>query len=388
MDEAPDKLPFDATKLFEALQYQLVIALEHCYKLKKGQRLWVEVYGDVTLEGAAQVEVKLYNKDLTDSHPNIWNTLKNWLHEDFDHAAYERLVLMTNQSFSAKSTLKAWNESKASERFDLLKAIHDGAETKFTTSGKKVPSESLALQREVMAGGIRQDLMEVLRRAVFITQSPSLGQRIDDFKSEHLKMIRESKHQCFLDDLLGFIGSAKFIESRWEITCEEFSAKVAELTKRYMKHSNVFPPVDAEALKQSVVIEDFDGRPFLQKIRDIGGEHRLKTAAYHLLVADAAIDEMFKDGLAFKFDVDRYKQNHLARHLDGRELAMLECEASCPEALKKESMKFFLERHQQEVVQFGEFEDTTVEFRNGIYHMLADATPVDEEDDFLWRLWP
>jgi hypothetical protein len=184
MDEASDKLPFDATKLFEALQYQLVIALEHCYKLKKGQRLWVEIYGDVTLEGAAQVEVKLYNKDLTDSHPNIWNTLKNWLHKDFDHAAYERLVLMTNQPFSAKSTLTEWNRSTSAERFDLLKAIHDGAEAKFTKAGKKEPSESLALQREVMAAGLRKDLMEVLQRAVIITQSPSLGQRIDDFKYE------------------------------------------------------------------------------------------------------------------------------------------------------------------------------------------------------------
>lgn len=388
MDEVSDKLPFDATKLFEALQYQLVIALEHCYKLKKEQRLWVEIYGDVTLEGAAQVEVKLYNKDLTDSHPNIWNTLKNWLHKDFDHAAYERLVLMTNQPFSAKSTLTEWNRSTSAERFDLLKAIHDGAEAKFTKAGKKEPSESLALQREVMAAGLRKDLMEVLQRAVIITQSPSLGQRIDDFKNEHLKMIRESKHQHFLDDLLGFISSTKFIESRWEITCEEFSNKVTELTKRYMKHSNVFPLVDTEALKKEVVIEDFVGRPFMRKIREIGGENRLRTAAYHLLVADAVIDEMFKDGLAFKFDVDRYKQNHLLRHLDGRELAMLECGARCPEALKKESMKFLLLRHQLEVLQFGEFEDTTVEFRNGIYHMLADTEPVDEEDDFLWRLWP
>ncbi|MOA45669.1 hypothetical protein D3C78_1680910 [compost metagenome] len=50
-------------------------------------------------------------------------------------------------------------------------------------------------------------------------------------------------------------------------------------------------------------------------------------------------------------------------------------------------MKFFLSQHQMEVLQFGEFEDTTVEFRNGIYHMLADVTPADEEEDFLWRLW-
>ncbi|NVL62695.1 hypothetical protein E0I00_28605 [Pseudomonas syringae pv. actinidiae] len=55
MDESSEKLPFNATKLFEALQYQLIIALDYCYKLRQGQRLWVEVYGDVTIEGDAQV---------------------------------------------------------------------------------------------------------------------------------------------------------------------------------------------------------------------------------------------------------------------------------------------------------------------------------------------
>ncbi|VFS82188.1 Uncharacterised protein [Pseudomonas aeruginosa] len=265
MDKLPDKLPFDATKLFEALQYQLVVALEYCYKLEKGKRLWVEVYGDVTLEGAAQVEVKLYADTLRDGHQNIWNTLNNWLNKAFDHRAYESLVLVTNQGFSPKSTLTDWNTSTAAEKFALLTAIYDGAEQRFTASKAKEPSETLELQRSVMVPALKGDLLEVLERAVFITCSPSLQQRLHDFKVLHLRAIRASKHQSFIDDILGFIGSTKFIDTGWEITCEEFTDKVAELTKRYMTHTSIFPEVDVDALKQKIDLDEIADRPLREE---------------------------------------------------------------------------------------------------------------------------
>ena len=93
------------SKLFEALTYPLVVSLEYSHKLEKGKRLRIEVYGDVTLEDVAQVEVKLYADALRDGHQNIWNTLNNWLNNAFDHRAYESLILLTNQEYSPRSTL-------------------------------------------------------------------------------------------------------------------------------------------------------------------------------------------------------------------------------------------------------------------------------------------
>lgn len=413
MDESSEKLPFNATKLFEALQYQLIIALDYCYKLRQGQRLWVEVYGDVTIEGDAQVEVKFYKGELTDSHDNIWNTLNNWLHVDFDYTAFQRLILMTTQDYSSRSTLVQWNACSAEDRFALLKAIHTGAEAKFAKPAKaaendeeepeaadaegsanagktkaKTPSGSLALQRKVMDPTRREQLLDVLGRVEFLTKAASLEERIESFKVEHLKMIRDSKHPVFLDDILGFIGSTKFVTSGWEITCEEFSAKVTELTKRYMKHSNVFPFVDTDALKAKVDLDAIDSRPFVQKIRDINADHKLHKAAFDMLVAGAVIDELYADSLAFEPDIKRYQEHHLSRHRVGRERAMRKCRTvTCPVQLKEESIDFYLERHDMDVLQLLEFEDTTFDFRNGIYHMLADVVPKDKDDELQWRLW-
>ncbi|MCS5514904.1 hypothetical protein NWF32_03245 [Pseudomonas qingdaonensis] len=69
-------LPFDATLLFKALQYQLLVAVEYCYDLAPDESLWIEVMGDVTVPGKTQTEVKLYSNSLTDSHANFWNTIK------------------------------------------------------------------------------------------------------------------------------------------------------------------------------------------------------------------------------------------------------------------------------------------------------------------------
>lgn len=388
MDKTPDKLPFNATKLFEALHYQLVVALEYCYKLEKGKRLWIEVYGDVTVEGEVQVEVKLYADVLRDGHPNIWNTLNNWLHKEFNHQAYESLVLMTNQEFSPKSTLTEWNTSTAAERYALLAAIYESAEKKFAGSKAKKPSEGLALQRSVMDPALKGDLLEVLDKAVFITGSPSLQQRLDDFKVLHLRAIRESKHQSFIDDILGFIGSTKYIDTGWEISCEDFNAKVSELTKRYMSHSSIFPEVDVDALEQTIDLAEIADRPFVKKIFEIDGEKRIKRAALELLIAGEVIDQLYADSLASPFDIQRYQKNHLDRHQDGRQGAMIDCmDETCQIQLKRKSLRFFFAQHSAPVVKLNAFEDTTPDFRNGIYHMLADVKADKLEDELYWRLW-
>lgn len=92
------KLDFDASKLYEALKYQIHVAIDYCHTLDKDDVLWIEVFGDVTVEGRDQVEVKEYSDSLTDSHENLWNTLNNWLKPDFNHQQYANLILLTTQA--------------------------------------------------------------------------------------------------------------------------------------------------------------------------------------------------------------------------------------------------------------------------------------------------
>ncbi len=83
-----EKVRQDATASTRGTIYQLCVAVEKCYELREGKKLLIEELGDVTIKGDQQVEVKQYSDSLTDGHHNLWNTLKNWMDDGFDHTQY------------------------------------------------------------------------------------------------------------------------------------------------------------------------------------------------------------------------------------------------------------------------------------------------------------
>lgn len=390
-------LPFDATLLFKALQYQLLVAVEHCYDLAPDECMWLEVMGDVTVPGKVQAEVKLYSDNLTDSHANFWNTVKNWLHEKFDRTSFKRLVLLTTQEYGAQTLLKGWNTATAAQRLAIMEEIAGPAPTADDEKAEvepdagevtPKPSKSRSLQQYVLASERRDALIEVLERMHITTGSESLEQRLKTYETRHLKPIRPSKHQQFIYELLGFVYSPEFVIGGWKITHQAFTDKLSELTHRYMKHPKTFPPVDMATLKKSVDVEEIRPMPFAQKIVEIGGEQYLKRAALHRVVAQTTISDLYKDGVLFKHMLDTYMGNHLTQHQFGREHAMLGCSGiACQTQLNTQSMMFFLDRNGLPAEPFCGLEHTMIEFRNGIYHMLAGEQPEDEDDEFHWKLW-
>nr|WP_259284728.1 hypothetical protein [Pseudomonas sp. 1079] len=154
------RLPFDATLLFKALQFQMLVAVEYCHDLDPNECLWLEVMGDVTVPGKVQTEVKLYSDSLTDSHANFWNTVKNWLHEKFDRTSFKSLVLLTTQEFGSQTLLNGWNTANAAQRLSIMEKITGPALTVADEQaevepdvGDAVPkfSKSQSLQQHVMA---------------------------------------------------------------------------------------------------------------------------------------------------------------------------------------------------------------------------------------------
>lgn len=391
------RLPFDATLLFKALQYQMLVAVEYCYDLAADECMWLEVMGDVTVPGKVQTEVKLYSDSLTDSHANFWNTVKNWLHEEFDRTSFKSLVLLTAQEFGAQTLLKGWNAATVAQRLSIMEKIAGPAPTtaderaavEFDVGvGTPKLSKSQSLQQHVMAPERRGALMEVLERMHITTGADSLEQRLKTYETRHLKPIRPSKYQQFTYELLGFLYSPELVIGGWKITHQAFTDKLAELTHRYMKHPKTFPAVDMATLKKSVDIEDIRPMLFAQKIAEIGGEQHLKRAALHRVVAQNTISELYTDGVLFKHMLDTYLGNHLTQHQFGREHAMLGCSGvTCQTQLNTQSMMFFLDRNGLPAEPFCGLEHTMIEFRNGIYHMLAGEQPEDEDDEFHWRLW-
>ena len=396
-------LPVDATVLFVALQYQLLVAVEQCHCLIPGECLWIEAMGDVTVPGKTQIEVKHYSDKLTDSHQNFWNTIRNWLHERFDRSNYKSLVLLTTQEFGAQSRLQDWNSLTAVQRLERMQEIgsdgggapqtqeppepqDEAVQTAKTTARK--PSKARALQQEVLAPESRAALMEVLERMLIIPGEDALPDRIDSYKTRYLKAIRPSMQQQYLDDLLGFMFTTELVLNGWKITHEAFTAKLTALNSSCMKHPPEFPFRDLRPLEEKVDLDEIRPMLFARKILEIEGEKYLKQAALHRLFAQDTISGLLKDQIPIKPSLDLYLHNHRSNHFVEREAAILDCDGlQDGEALKKASLRFYLARLKASTEPFCAMVNTMPEFRNGIYHMLADEISKSKDEEFHWKLW-
>ncbi len=396
------KLDFDATRLCEALKYQIHVAIDYCHTLEKHDVLWIEVFGDVTVEGRDQVEVKNYSDRLTDSHENFWNTLSNWLKPDFRHQQYANLILLTTQAYGERASLKNWEQLDGNQRLAALKAIHEAAEARFETAvpskddGENEPgsegaakvSKVLKLQRKVLAMDIRESLLEALPKVKIVTEQPDLPELISIYKRRYLKGIQPLRMDSFLDDLFGFMTSAIKITGGWRFSSAEFDKKFAELTARHLIGTLKFPRLNSDDLEIKSAKMDVRDRLFAMKLDEIGGDKELiLQATADLLHAQQYIVELVKDCTTSQEDIEDYSKNQLRMHCSSRSSAMRKCDSTFDHAqLQKASCDFYDDRCAEAADRFSTYDFTPIEFRNGIYHILADE-PRSPLKEFHWRLW-
>ncbi|HAV2168571.1 TPA: hypothetical protein JHK21_004594 [Escherichia coli] len=405
------KLDFDATKLFEALKYQIHVAIDYCHTLEKHNVLWIEVFGDVTVEGRDQIEVKNYSGDLTDGHDNFWNTLNNWLKPDFAYQQYTNLILLTTQAYGERASLKNWDTMDVTQRLATLESIHKNTETRFENSNKVnndkkefsneeaavscavphsiKPPKSLKLQRKILAPDIRESLLQVLPKIKIITEQPDLLELIERYKKRHLKSISPLRMDAFLDDLFGFMTSTLKITNSWKFSVDEFDKKFAELTARYLIGTLKFPRIDSDKIENEAARLNVKERRFAMKLDEIGGGNDLiLQATVDLIHAQQYIVEVIKDYTTSQQDIEDYSRNQLRIHCSSRLSAIYKCDPALQQQqLKRASCAFYGERCAEAVTPLSTYDYTPIEFRNGIYHMLADEEPKNFRSEFHWRLW-
>jgi hypothetical protein len=239
------KVRQDATASTRATIYHLCVAVDKCYQLKKNQKLLIEELGDVTIEGDQQVEVKHYSDPLTDGHHNLWNTLRNWIGDEFDHTPYTSLILHTTQEIGSDATISDWNSINAEERIQLLLTISQKFEKAYEKAKAvdplQKPSAVLKHQRYVLDPQRRTKLKAVIAKVWIEARCKKLPDLYEELK--HLiRGVLVGKKNDYLNSLIGFVCRAvKTAAQRWEITYDEFAEKLVELTEIYRSETRMFP---------------------------------------------------------------------------------------------------------------------------------------------------
>lgn len=370
------KLPNEAVESFLGILYQFHVALEKCFELKPEQVLWIEKDGDISISSSQQIEVKHYDDDLTDAHENLWKTLKNWLHKDFDPTKYSTLILLTTQSFGENSTLKDWNSKSVEDKRVTLDSIfkkYSGRTKKSTTTE---PRMQLVLSKNNSA-----KLESILNSFVILDSQTKNPDYVIGLMEKHTKHIPEDDRVKYFQSLIGFVVNPDLADGfkGWEISCDDFRECIGKLTDTYRDRTVVFPSKYRDIEISNEKTEQLREFLFADKIRDINYEDVLTDAITDYQRTNVWILDDMKNHPDLKSEHIQYMDEVFDQYKPLYRNAKRNASSS---RIVQESQNFYDQAMLSDIQNFKQYNDTPRYFRNGTLHHLAN----DQEKCLVWNL--
>lgn len=232
-------------------------------------------------------------------------------------------------------------------------------------------------QRFVLNVTQRTKLTEIIPKISIASDSPRLDELRKKIIDRHGKTILQAKRDAFLDDLMGYMMSPCTVQNGWEISFSEFSAKLTIVSNHYRGGTVVFPAKQITPTSEDLELQK--EKRFVRKLHEIQYPDVISDAIRHYISASITVIEEFKN---YEVDPKSYLtyQSNLKLSQQTRYRSAKRRLSGDPVTA---SQNFYDELTGEAPQLFPSFEQTPMEFRNGVLHMLAD----DEADDFQWRLW-
>lgn len=370
-----EKLKNDSTATFKPIIYQFYIALEKCFEMVDGESVYIEKYGDVTVSDSLQVEVKDYGDDLTDSHENIWKTLKNWLDTSFDISHYKNLILLTTQNFSKESSLKSWNSKNEEEKKQILIDINN----KYQKRIKKSETTE-KLFATVLDDATETKLTEILDKFLIYDSSPTDDVFYEKLKQRHCKVLSINKDN-FINSLLGYIISPPVTSKGWKITYVDFSAKASALGEEFASTTKIFPKKFSNSKIGDAEKTAYSDYVFVEKIKDIEYHDVVNEAITDFVNTRKTITEELTQHKIGKSHYENYENEiHRSYSIKHRTASRNTDHTK----LNSDSQNFYDDIIGSPVPDFRNFNDTPLFFRNGLLHEIANSD--DGEKNIVWKL--
>lgn len=389
-----DTLVHDSTKTFKPIIYQFLIALEKCFEMQNDESIWIEKYGDVTNSSGEQVEVKDYQKNLTDLDHNVWKTLKNWLDDGFDISHYHSFILLTTQTISPTSKFIDWNNKNKDEKLESLNSIKEKFDeqkkksiekktltvSKSTKEKKEKPDETQILLNKVFDSSKSDKLLSILEKFTIQSEAENdetLYKRLVETRTDG---ILEEKRDEFLDSLVGYIIKPEITSGGWEVKNKEFRQKTKSLIETYISTTKVFPKIEMTPITDDI-IEEHQSYLFVQKIEDIGYDEVKSEVISDFIYARRTISEELRSREISPKEYSHYENEVFKSFKTKHRNALIDANSINH---IKESKKLYNNVTDETAPNFYNFNDTPKSYRNGILHEIAN----DDENPtkLIWKL--
>lgn len=369
------KLKFDSTQSIKGVLFQFLIALERCFKMRQGQAVYIETFGDVSVLGdwtnSEQIESKFYKKALTDLDKNIWKSIYNWMNEDFPIDKFSSLVLFTTQTVSMTSSWLNWNVKPLVERKKILNKLK-----KQFDSQKKQSKEMAMYMNAIFDTKKATRLSQIVEILYIDTTRMDWNQYYKHIQDEYAKGIPNIQKGKYMNHMFGYILNPNIVNNSWRITYDDFTRETEEITQTLVENTAVFP---TKLKLADIKKDDYDGYAFVEKIKDIEYENEVLSEAVNDYVHTASlIDQELSESLVIKNQLEEYEDAVERRYRNEyRKAARIFKREECIQR----SQELYDNVTAANDGTFHTYNNVPPYFHNGVVQILA-----NENDDIVWLL--
>ena len=358
----------NASSSTQGIVFQFLVALEYCFKMKKGDIIYVERFGDITSisdeNPNVQIEVKKRKDNISNYSERMWNTIYNWMQPDFDSNKYQNLLLITTQSISPLSQWHKWASGNLEDRLKILNQLLDN------NVRKKLSDELNEKIDYIQSKLTGEERIQLAKKLEIIFIEPNLDAWIER-NQPYLNFVPEIQQQNLVFELYGYITLGSQESNGWEISYEDFTQEKQVITESLVKNTRIFPSINIPIIDQSM----YEDKLFVKKILEIEYDEVVPQAILDYVYSLSYIAELGKTRHKM-LEIKKYEQEIKRSH----EVMYRKAKRNCSEDVIKSSQDFYDEYEISPIQSFSNYNNTPREFRGGITHSLAD------ENQISWHL--
>ncbi|MFQ8923666.1 MAG: hypothetical protein ACLR60_17395 [Clostridium paraputrificum] len=370
----------DATLKKAGDLFQYYIALRNCFNMKSGDKLQIEVNGDVSLisniSGSSfQIEVKHHfgEHSLSDRNIDFWKTLSNWYMEYDRISIFSSLVLYTTSTIGLESPFYDWNNKKQSEKLSVLLSIGT-VEKKDENTFRKYYNK--IFDKEAYDKDKLEDILS--RFTIEYNQN-----KISDISKEfdcYVGHIPKDNRDNYIGALLGRILSVvKEPPHIWELSREEFDKILQQESVAYSNSGekplpDTFNDDDIPVYEKETLIN----KNFVEEIKKIEHYDEIQPAILDYWKTNMTIINFFKEDLLYNRSLDKYRDDLSYRLKQKKNISVIKSRRKSREEQIENSQILYSEVMLWEVNDFGSIIKNQYYFQRGVIHTIVD------DKEFSW----
>lgn len=360
--------------------FQYYIALRNCFNMKSGDKVQIEVNGDVSLissesDSSFQIEVKHHfgEHSLSDRNIDFWKTLSNWYVEYDRISAFSSLVLYTTSVIGVDSPFHDWNNKNKSEKLCVLLnigAIEKKDENTFRKYYKKIFDENIY---------DKEKLEDILSRFTIEYNQNKISEISKEFDC-YIGHIPQENRDHYIGALLGrLLSIVKEPPHRWEISREYFDnilqkESIAYSNKNEKPLPDIFNDEDISEYEKETLLN----KNFVEEIKKIEYDDEIQLAILDYWKTNMTIINYFNEDFLYNQSLDKYREDLSYKLKQQKKISVIKSRRKSREEQIESSQILYSEVMSWDVRDFESIIKNQYYFQRGIIHTIVD------DREFSW----